>query len=222
MNSQITVNRNPSAFSLDRLQIIIKHHLIAGDTDGAFRHVMNHDARPRHIDAPIEGKQAWCRFEDHIRGNVEAHHRWHGDAHPATFRRHARAPVINLTPVCVTAQVDLPLLGTHHARERRTHAVEVHRNLARLHIKRHKVAVDIHAVELHLTKQLRALGIATQTQISAEHPGCLFAAREDWVDHRQVHIADIDVAAQITSPLRIGNLHLAVELTVVGQTNQPA
>ncbi|MNS83304.1 hypothetical protein D3C72_1170880 [compost metagenome] len=126
VNDQVTVNRNRGAFGFDRLQIVIQHHLITGNADGAFRHVVNHDARPRHIDAAIEGKLARRRLEHHIRRHVEAHHWWHRDTHPAAFRRHARAPVIDLAPVGVTAEVDLPLLRAHHPGQRRAHAVEVH------------------------------------------------------------------------------------------------
>ncbi|MND96622.1 hypothetical protein D3C80_889210 [compost metagenome] len=183
---------------------------------------MHHDTCPRHIDAAIKGKQAWRRFKYHVRRHVKTHHRRHGNTHFAAFRGYARAPVINLGPVRITAQVDLPLLGTHNPSQRRACAVEVHRNLAWLHIKWHKVAVDIHSVQLHLTKQLRALQISRQPQISAEHPRRFFTTREDRVHHRKVNVADIHVTAQITLPLRIGNLHLTVELAVIRQTNQPA
>ncbi|MNZ98991.1 hypothetical protein D3C78_1182980 [compost metagenome] len=91
-----------------------------------------------------------------------------------------------------------------------------------MHIKWHKVAVDIHPVQLHLTKQLRALQISRQPQIGAEHPRCFFTAREYRVHHRKVNVADIHVSAQITLPLRIGNLYLPVELAVIGEANQPA
>lgn len=50
----------------------------------------------------------------------------------------------------------------------------------------------------------------------------LFTAREDGVHHRQIEVANIDVTAQITAPLRVCYLHLSVKLSVVGQTNQPA
>ena len=75
---------------------------------------------------------------------------------------------------------------------------------------------------MQLPKHLRALYIAAQTQIGAQHPRRLFAAREDRVDHRQIHVANVDVAAQVTTPLRIGHLYLSVKLTIIGQADQPA
>ena len=64
--------------------------------------------------------------------------------------------------------------------------------------------------------------IPRQTQVGAEHPRRLFSPREDRIHHRQVEVANIDVAAEIAPPLRIGNLHLSVKLTVVGQADQPS
>ena len=64
--------------------------------------------------------------------------------------------------------------------------------------------------------------IPRQTQVGAEHPRRLFSPREDRIHHRQVEVTNIDVAAEIAPPLRIGNLHLSVKLTVVGQADQPS
>ncbi len=104
----------------------------------------------------------------------------------------------------------------------RARAVEVHRQLARLHIKRHKVAVDIHPAQLHLAEQLRTFHIAAQTQTGVEPSLCLFTTSENRVDHRQREVADIDIAAEITPPLRVGDLHLPIQLTIVGQADKPA
>jgi hypothetical protein len=75
--------------------------------------------------------------------------------------------------ICV--QSALPLrrfgpAGVHRPLQGRAGAVEVHRQLARLHIKRHKVTVDIHAAQLHLAEQLRALHVAAQAQTGVELP----------------------------------------------------
>ncbi|MPN40625.1 hypothetical protein SDC9_188163 [bioreactor metagenome] len=64
--------------------------------------------------------------------------------------------------------------------------------------------------------------IAAQPQVGVDHPCRFFTAREDGVHHRQIEVANIDVTAQITAPLRVCYLHLSVKLSVVGQTNQPA
>ena len=116
----------------------------------------------------------------------------------------------------------MPLAGVHRPLQGRARAVEVHRQLARLHIKRHKVAVDIHPAQLHLAEQLRTFHIAAQTQTGVEPSLCLFTASENRVDHRQREVADIDVAAEITPPLRVGDLHLPIQLTIVGQADKPA
>ena len=124
---------------------------------------MHHDARPRDIHATIEGKQVWCSLEYNIWGYIHSYHRRHGDPYLTAFRGYPRPPVFNLAPVGVTTQVDFSLLGPHSTGKRRAHTVKINRKLARLHIKRHKVAVDIHTRNLELTKQLRALHITTQT-----------------------------------------------------------
>ena len=63
--------------------------------------------------------------------------------------------------------------------------------------------------------------IARQPQVRVEHPRRFFTARENRVNHRQVEVANRDVPAQITSPLWVGNLHLTVELAVIGQADKP-
>ena len=183
---------------------------------------MNHDARPRHVDATVKREEAWRGFKDHIRRDVQSHHRRYGDAHLTALRGNTGAPVVELAPVRVAAQIDLPLLRQYRSAQRRAHAVEVHRDLARLHVKRHKVAVNIHAAEAQLAEQLRALRIARQAQVGVHHALGFFPACENRVHHRQVEVADSDVAAQISPSLWVGNLNLAVKLTVVGETNQPA
>ncbi len=74
---------------------------------------------------------------------------------------------------------------------------------------------------MHLAEQLRALRVPRQPQVRVEQPRRFFTARENRVNHRQVEVADSDVPAQITSPLWVGNLHLTVKLTVVGQADKP-
>ena len=183
---------------------------------------MHHDARPRDIHATIEGKQVWCSLEYNIWRYIHSYHRRHGDPHFTAFRRYSCPPVFNLAPVGITVQVDFTLLGPYCTGKRRAHTVKVDRKLARLHIKRHKVAVDIHTRNLKLTKQLRALHITTQTQVGTHHPRCFFPTGKDGVYHRKVEVTDIDVATKITAALRIGHLHLSIKLAVIGQADGPA
>ncbi len=56
VDNQVTVNRNRRRFRLFRLQVIVKHHHIAGDAYCAFRQIVHHDARSRDIHATIEAK----------------------------------------------------------------------------------------------------------------------------------------------------------------------
>ena len=222
MHDKVTVDRDAGGLRFFRFQISIQHHFVAGNTDRAFRHIVHHDTRPRNINAAVEGEQLRRGDKYHIRRRIETDHRRYGDPHLAAFGGDPRPPVIQLAPVRIAAEVDLPLLGAHHALKRRALAVKVHRQLARLHVERHKVAVNIHAVQLHLPEQLRTLRIAGQTQVSAQRTRRFFAAREDSVDHADGEVADIDVAAQISPPLRIGDLHLPVKLPVIGQSHHPA
>ena len=64
--------------------------------------------------------------------------------------------------------------------------------------------------------------IAAEAQVRIELPFRLLSAGEDRVNHRQREVIDIHITAEVTAPLRVGNLHLAIQLTVVGQANQPA
>ena len=182
---------------------------------------MNYDPRPRHVGAAVEGKQLRRGGEDDIRRHIQAHHRRHGDADAATFGRNTRAPVVDLAPVRVAIQGNFALAGTHHTLKRRAHAVKVHRQLARLHIERHEVSVKFRTVKLHLTKKLRALRIACQPQVGVERSRRFLATGENRIHHRQREVADIHITAEVALSLRIADLHLPVELAVIGQAHQP-
>lgn len=162
VNRQITVDGNRRCLRRFWLQVIIEHNHIAGDANRTLWQVVHHNSRPRNVHTPIQREQRRRRVKDHIRRDIRAHHRRNGNPHPAAFRRHPRAPVVNLAPVGVTVQVNLPLLCSHDTGERRTRTAKVHGELARLHLKRHKITVNIQRAKLQLTKQLRALYIAAR------------------------------------------------------------
>ncbi len=86
-----------------------------------------------------------------------------------------------------------------------------HGELARLHLKRHK-AVNIQRAKLQLAKQLRALHIAAQDVASAFNIRRFFAARKTGLTIARLRLRMLVATAEIAPPLRIGYLHLAIEL----------
>ncbi|MNC69568.1 hypothetical protein D3C75_1202730 [compost metagenome] len=58
-------------------------------------------------------------------------------------------------------------------------------------------------------------------QVGIQHPRGFLALRQYRVKQRQRHIGDIDVAADGTTYLRIGNLNVTVKLPVISQFYQP-
>ena len=113
MNRQVAVNRNTGALLLNRLQIFIQHDFVRRDPNGAFRHFIDDDSCPGHVNATIQVKQAWRGGKDDIWRNIQAHHRRHGYPHTAALRGNLRAPVVNLRPVGVTAERNMALAGIH-------------------------------------------------------------------------------------------------------------
>ena len=113
VHDKITIDRYASALLFNRFQIFIEHNFITGDANRAFRHFVNHDARPRYVNTAVQGEETRRCLKDHVWRHVQAHHRRYRDTHPAALGRNTGAPVVELAPVCVTAQVDLSLLRQH-------------------------------------------------------------------------------------------------------------
>ncbi len=57
VHDKITIDRYARALLFNRFQIFIEHNFITGDANRAFRHFVNHDARPRYVNTAVRVKR---------------------------------------------------------------------------------------------------------------------------------------------------------------------
>lgn len=161
------------------------------------------------------------RFKHYVRRHIHSHHRRYSNPYLTAFRRYPRPPVFDLAPVGVTVQVDVTLLGPHGPRKRRAHTVKVDRKLARLHIKRHKVAVDIHTRNLQLTKSCGLCTSPPRRKLALTIPAAFSPRVKMGFIIAEVELRILTLPPRLRRPC--GSVTCtAIELAVIGQADGPA